>query len=179
MGETGPISSTDWKKHDFEFNVKKGNHRYILFEASYRANSFFPYNGNILIDNASSIKECTEDVPVPTPPIAKAKPKPKKPTPEPVVTAAPKPEKVFKPTVVKALARPAVAGRVIKLGSEFLKFQADSSSVNNTMTVALKDIVGWMDANPGIKIEIGGHTNGIPDHEYCDYLSTKRAKICC
>jgi outer membrane protein OmpA-like peptidoglycan-associated protein len=25
-------------------------------------------------------------------------------------------------------------------------------------------------------IEIGGHTNGVPDHLYCDKLSTARAK---
>lgn len=30
--------------------------------------------------------------------------------------------------------------------------------------------------NPNVIVEIGGHTNGIPSHEYCDRLSTERAK---
>ena len=30
--------------------------------------------------------------------------------------------------------------------------------------------------NPGSVIEVGGHTNGIPSHEFCDQLSTERAK---
>ena len=27
-----------------------------------------------------------------------------------------------------------------------------------------------------VRIEIGGHTNGLPSHDYCDKLSTARAK---
>jgi outer membrane protein OmpA-like peptidoglycan-associated protein len=31
-------------------------------------------------------------------------------------------------------------------------------------------------SNPKITIEIGGHTNNIPTNNYCDKLSTNRAK---
>ena len=30
--------------------------------------------------------------------------------------------------------------------------------------------------NPNVIIEVGGHTNNIPDHDYCDKLSRARAK---
>jgi outer membrane protein OmpA-like peptidoglycan-associated protein len=33
-----------------------------------------------------------------------------------------------------------------------------------------------MDGHPRVHIEIGGHTNNIPPDEYCDRLSTARAK---
>ena len=40
----------------------------------------------------------------------------------------------------------------------------------------LEEIYNFMAANPKATIEVGGHTNGIPPHTYCDNLSRKRAK---
>lgn len=40
----------------------------------------------------------------------------------------------------------------------------------------LNEVYAFLKKNPKVVIEIGGHTNTIPPHEYCDRLSTLRAK---
>ena len=40
----------------------------------------------------------------------------------------------------------------------------------------LEELADFLKYNNTVRIEIGGHTNGIPAHEYCDALSEKRAK---
>jgi len=40
----------------------------------------------------------------------------------------------------------------------------------------LDEIFDFLDSNKKVVIEIGGHTNNIPSHEYCDRLSSSRAK---
>ena len=57
-----------------------------------------------------------------------------------------------------------------------LYFAADSSLVSENSYEVLDEIMAFLKDNSGVIIEIGGHTNGIPPHEYCDRLSTERAK---
>lgn len=57
-----------------------------------------------------------------------------------------------------------------------LYFEADSTDVTPESYKVLNEIVEFMNENPGIVIEVGGHTNNIPPHEFCDKLSTERAK---
>jgi outer membrane protein OmpA-like peptidoglycan-associated protein len=59
---------------------------------------------------------------------------------------------------------------------EQLFFEADSTYLREENFPILDEIYEFLESNPGIKIEIGGHTNTIPPHEYCDRLSTSRAK---
>jgi outer membrane protein OmpA-like peptidoglycan-associated protein len=40
----------------------------------------------------------------------------------------------------------------------------------------LNEIYTFLASNPDVVVEIGGHTNGIPPDDYCDRLSTARAK---
>ena len=65
-------------------------------------------------------------------------------------------------------------GQVIRL--EKLYFQADSTKITDISLPTLNEIVKFMEKNPEINIEIGGHTNNVPPQEYCDRLSTARAK---
>ena len=63
-----------------------------------------------------------------------------------------------------------------KLRIDNIYFKADSSAVEDKSLDALEDIFIFLDENKDLIIEIGGHTNGIPPHEYCDKLSEERAK---
>jgi len=54
LGESEVVRSFEWTQHDFKFEPKQ-THQYILFEAFYETPILFPYNGNILLDNASAI----------------------------------------------------------------------------------------------------------------------------
>jgi outer membrane protein OmpA-like peptidoglycan-associated protein len=40
----------------------------------------------------------------------------------------------------------------------------------------LDEIVNFLTENPLVVIEVGGHTNNIPTDEFCDVLSSARAK---
>lgn len=57
-----------------------------------------------------------------------------------------------------------------------LYFKADSTEVSPESFDVLNEVLSFLQQNPNIVVEIGGHTNTIPSHEYCDKLSTERAK---
>lgn len=57
-----------------------------------------------------------------------------------------------------------------------LYFMADSSIISDESYPVLDEIFQFLAKNKDVTIEIGGHTNGIPPHEYCDRLSSQRAK---
>ena len=57
-----------------------------------------------------------------------------------------------------------------------IAFEADSTNVLTSSFPTLDEISIFLEQNESIKIEVGGHTNNIPEHEFCDRLSTQRAK---
>ena len=57
-----------------------------------------------------------------------------------------------------------------------LYFQADSSALSDDSFDVLEEVYEFMDENDKVFIEIGGHTNNQPPDDYCDRLSTSRAK---
>jgi outer membrane protein OmpA-like peptidoglycan-associated protein len=40
----------------------------------------------------------------------------------------------------------------------------------------LDELAGFLKSTSNVKVEIGGHTNSVPPDDYCDKLSTARAK---
>ena len=75
---------------------------------------------------------------------------------------------------------PDLAINNIKVGQTLrineLYFKADSTEISNESNTVLDEIFAFLSSNPSVVVEIGGHTNTIPPHEYCDKLSTERAK---
>lgn len=67
-----------------------------------------------------------------------------------------------------------VVGQTLRINQ--LYFTADSSVVAPESYAVLDEIFEFLKNNSDVIIEIGGHTNGIPPHEYCDKLSASRAK---
>jgi outer membrane protein OmpA-like peptidoglycan-associated protein len=57
-----------------------------------------------------------------------------------------------------------------------LYFAADSSNISSQSFEVLGEIYNFLSVNDNVRVEIGGHTNNIPSHEYCDQLSEARAK---
>ena len=57
-----------------------------------------------------------------------------------------------------------------------LYFKADSSSIEPGSLPTMDELFEFLTENGSVAIEIGGHTNNIPTHEFCDQLSTARAK---
>ncbi|WMX14504.1 OmpA family protein [Aureispira sp. CCB-E] len=65
-------------------------------------------------------------------------------------------------------------GQIFRLNNTF--FPADSSYITKHAAKELSRLQKFLSNNPSIVIEIGGHTNGLPEHDYCDRLSMERAK---
>lgn len=57
-----------------------------------------------------------------------------------------------------------------------LSFEADSTELNPESFEILDEVYEFLVAHQNVVVEIGGHTNTIPPHEYCDKLSTNRAQ---
>jgi len=174
LAESSLVINTRWLTYNFRFQPKK-TVNYITFEAFYKTPTPFPYNGNLLIDNASDI------YPVPceatNPDIAQTDTRP---TPRPTPPPPPKPEdtpQVKKtPVILKELENPTklTKGQIIRVDQ--INFSADSTAINKSSIPVLTEVYNFLATNQNVTVEIGGHTNGIPPHEYCDKLSTERAK---
>ena len=54
LAESPLISNTKWQPYIFKFEPKQ-SHTHITLEAFYKTPVLFPYNGNVLVDNASEI----------------------------------------------------------------------------------------------------------------------------
>jgi outer membrane protein OmpA-like peptidoglycan-associated protein len=59
---------------------------------------------------------------------------------------------------------------------QMLQFDADSTNINTAAGPVLNEVYEFLKDNPGIVIRVEGHTNNVPPDEYCDKLSTARAK---
>lgn len=83
--------------------------------------------------------------------------------------------KIDKPKVLPQLDISKIeVGQALRI--EELYFEADSAKVEQTSFAVLDEIYDFLEANRNVIVEIGGHTNLIPSHEYSDRLSTARAK---
>lgn len=65
-------------------------------------------------------------------------------------------------------------GQVVRLDN--IWFDANQWTLRPESTTELDRLVEFLNENPNIYVEIGGHTNGLPTHEFCDTLSNNRAK---
>lgn len=194
LDETGLINKHQWMQYNFKFEPI-ADYTYITLEAFYETPTLFPYNGNVLVDNASPIQPipCNEPVPEePTAPepaepdIAKAEP-PKPPAPKPqqakpqqpaapaqATPRAPQPQPEPEKTIAGVKRSEMAKGLSIRLDK--LYFEADSSRIQKESFDFLDEVYGFLADNEDVVIEIGGHTNGLPPDDYCDRLSTARAK---
>jgi outer membrane protein OmpA-like peptidoglycan-associated protein len=79
-------------------------------------------------------------------------------------------EKVLKTLDIATIS----VGQTIRVDK--LYFEADSSTIKPESYAVLEEIYTFLHDNDKVKIEIGGHTNSLPEDAYCDKLSTARAK---
>lgn len=158
LAESALITSYRWLQYNFLLKPTQ-NFNYIVLEAYYNPMTPFFYNGNVLVDNASAI------IPVP------CKVEEPEAAPEPVVEQPAPP----KPKILEELDRNNLKeGQTIRIDQ--LYFAADSTAVSPESFPVLNELFDFLSTNPEVVVEIGGHTNSVPSHEYCDKLSAARAK---
>jgi outer membrane protein OmpA-like peptidoglycan-associated protein len=171
--------------------------QYFILEAFFNTPTLVPYNGNILLDNASLITEipCNKrtentiaqntETPETKPNkndkqngnLTASKPKEKKTS----IADTPNPQnKVLQSNKKDTKILLELDKNKIKegqtIGIDKLYFLADSSKITVESYAVLDEIVNFLKENPNVSIEVGGHTNNIPTDDYCDKLSTNRAK---
>jgi outer membrane protein OmpA-like peptidoglycan-associated protein len=180
LGVSKYVKNTSWETYSFEFRPSK-TIRYITFEASYKRPTLFPYNGNILMDNAGVIKqvacpgeEIIEDIVAAEAVIPPHKRRKKKEVikSEKEANAANTEDK--KKSILNLDRKKLKKDLTIEIKK--LYFTADTSSIDEASNEVLDEIYSFLNENQDVVIEIGGHTNGLPVHAYCDKLSLERAK---
>lgn len=185
LAESSLVVNTRWLKFNFRFEPK-GTYNYIMLEAYYKTPTLFPYNGNILMDNASDIVKvpCDDEEPTPEPPVDEPiveTPTPPS-TPDPVTETpiTPTPRPVTPPVADSNKTFEGVRRSELSVGSTIriqkLYFKADSTDFTRDSRTTLDELYEFLAANRDIEVEIGGHTNTVPPEEYCDRLSTARAE---
>ena len=183
LAETVPVKHSKWKPYSFKLSPSL-NHKSITIEVYYKVPVLIPYNGHILIDNLSSILEidCNEEI------VAQVEEKKSK---RPPHKRFKENKKVIKEEVVEDETEVAVTEapkqKIMNLDRTKIKkdqifeikslnFKSDVTSIDKESYEVLDEIYDFLQENKDITIEIGGHTNGLPTHEYCDKLSEERAK---
>lgn len=188
LAESTPIHSVSWQIYQFKLEPKSII-RSITFEAFYKTPVFLPYNGNILLDGVSDIIEIpchmneiavnnTKTVP---PHKKRSNIKDKEiPSNQKIPNNSPntvnsEPKKTFKPKLLPGLNYDNITkNQTIELKN--LYFKEDVATLDKGKIPVLDELNEFLSIHRDVVIEIGGHTNNVPEHKYCDSLSTARAK---
>ncbi len=184
LGESSTVNHTEWRTYQFKIKPKQ-EYKYIIIEAYYKTPDFFPYCGHILLDNLTDFEEmdCDKELPAMLnkqgeivkndvlPPHKKNRVDQSKEKPKPTEQAVVVPkERILQDLDIKKIK----AGSTIEIKN--LYFKADTTTIDKDSYEVLDEVFGFLKAHNKVRIEIGGHTNGLPSHEYCDKLSAARAK---
>jgi outer membrane protein OmpA-like peptidoglycan-associated protein len=181
LAETSEVTTMNWAEYKFEFKPKK-DYSYISFEASHKTPTLISYNGNILLDNASVLtpKYCGRPIASTTGTKPKPNSNPTKPKPNPGSTTVASVPTNVPNSYDSGTSTNTYDRRNLKVGQtigiEKLYFDADSTRLKRECIPVLDELYQFMSSNTDLAIEIGGHTNDIPPDEFCDKLSSLRAK---
>lgn len=178
LASSAEIVNTDWREYSFNFKANQ-DYPYLIIEADFKKPVLFPYNGNVLVDNASPIVPIKCDNKV----LAKIN-KPKPPINKPSDSGGIASVNSKIPTQYEVKPSIPVVGtydrKKMKVGQtiriEKLYFDADSINIKPTCFTVLDELYQFMRQNTDVNIEVGGHTNDVPSEAFCDKLSTSRAR---
>ena len=183
LWQTPEITHTRWLGHTMTLKPKR-SYSYIILEAYYKTPVLFPYNGNILIDNASPIQEisCAKPPKKEEPAVASTGPKktPDKVTTKegpktPVTPVEPRSTASAAPKVTTKMERKNLRkGDIIRL--EKVYFEANKFELQPESMQSLQALFNFLKENPDVSVEVGGHTNNRPEDNFAIDLSTNRAK---
>lgn len=176
LAESELVKNYDWKRFTFTL-APDDNYTFITFEAYYQTPNLFPYNGNILLDNASAIVPitCKEGMSASVKEVAassdtlagqnrsgwkdKISDTLSGQSPSIVVTA---------PVVPKF-----VKGEPLPLNA--IKFSPGSSDLQRSGYVTLDKLIETLTLNPTLVVEISVHLNYRYDKADAEDLSVQRA----
>lgn len=188
--KTETITHVQWRPYHLQLRPKYGNYHYLTIEAFYKTPTLLPYNGNILLDNASPIRQvpCDPDIANPKPPSQPSPTKPGQttkgagqPPAQPQGRSSSPDTNASTPATSSAPIEETPPSRhKLREGATFqlsnLYFDANKWAIKDACLPALEAVYRFLMENPDVKIEVGGHTNELPSHYDALTLSTHRAK---
>jgi len=189
LGQSELISNSDWANYNLRLKAEAG-YTHIILEAYYQEAMMFPYNGNLLLDNAQPLRliECDQpffeeplvfdEDPIFSDPDSDIVLTPVPPRPQVKGPPREKPVTKFKPKDPVVVLGETEA--ILKEGSVFsiekIAFKANSWELEDESEEALQEIVGFMKQNNNVIVEIGGHSSRMAGNYYAKDLSENRAK---
>ena len=191
LAETAEIVNSAWMRFDFKFEPIR-DFTHITLEAFYKTPTLVPYNGNLLLDHASPIvpTPCetvivdeqkveasykTQDTLAKNTALVEANlSESRKETIKNKTSASTSPKEITSDQLSEIKVSELKEGQTIRINSLF--FEMDKSVITSDSKNTLEEILSFMSKNPGVVVEIGGHTNGLCSDVYCDELSGARAK---
>ena len=186
IGETSLVTNYRWLEYIVKLEPSQ-NYTHVVFEAFYNTPTLFPYNGNVLLDNASALVPipCEPALAVQVPPTRKVpeyepEPEPEvtpvvpeRPAPQPA-TPAPAPRRPAQVDITKATSDDLEVGRVFQI--ETITFAPDKAEFTPESKEMLEEIYDFLVENPSVIIEVGGHASSLATDYYAQQISTERAK---
>lgn len=176
------VVNTRWLGYLIPLKPQRGNYSFIIIEAFFKTPLLFPYNGNVLVDNAQQIKEvdCNEKK---EEPVAQVEEK-RKPVPDKNITPSkPRPASVPAPSAAEQATTKNLAEadpNKIKKGDilqiQNLYFDANQYSIKQECVGTLNEVYQFLVRNPRLVVEVAGHTNNRASDNYANNLSSNRAK---
>lgn len=196
LAESPIIANTRWQDYNFKLEPGK-NYSFLILEAYYKTPTLVPYNGNLLVDNFSDIKvsNCKESLVqnennnVPSEKkqdavVVKAETvkldnkdsnEVKSKEEKPLTSANSEPKDIIESASINNLKRSDIKkGQTLRIDKIF--FEMDKSVFTRESYQFLNDLAEFLKNNPDISIEVGGHSNGLCTDNYCNKISTDRAK---
>lgn len=188
LGESDVISNTEWETYQFEFEPSR-NVNYLTLEAFYEVPVLIPYNGHLLLDNASTIKQipCDDDQPLAVTKIKEPAEKGNVRNPPAKTNTQNREESANDVALIEEVSAPKKSKLLEELDAEKIKkgqtirienlyFEANKWDIVDGSDEVLDEIFSFLKENRNIVVEIGGHTSTPPPASYCYKLSSNRAK---
>lgn len=200
LGQSALVRNYDWEEYRFRLRAT-APYTHIVLVAYYKQPSMFPYNGNILLDNAQPLRpiDCAEDLwadppvaelaaatevtePIRNPeediqteavPQPRSVPAPPAPDPAPPVSM---PETTPESPTVRLGRTETVLRENAIFAVEDIVFKANSAELEDTSRESLEEIVGFLKTYDNVIVEIGGHANLMASSYTATALSEDRAR---
>ncbi len=94
--------------------------------------------------------------------------------PDPVVPPAAPVDSAFRNVATDIRLVPLAVGHTVRLHGVY--FTANQAALRAESRTELDRVADFLRARPGLRVEVGGHTNGLPGAAFCQELSDARAK---
>ncbi len=189
LAESPAVENTDWREYVMQISPDD-DYQYITLEAYWNTPVLMPYNGNVLVDKLSPFVEinCDEGLAKvqildfesaitineqPGSSDRSSNVGDQSPTEAPTSIEKPVEKKI---KVVSGMKVEEFIRSSKELTIQDLIFDADTFNIKKASYATLDEIYYFLDENPQIHLDIMGHTNNLPPHEFCDTLSLRRAQ---